>query len=363
MTRDEWRSARLLFSPELSSGELDYAELARPDVLSALRTQPFRGPVRRLRERLALRRGKLELERDLFGPLMHARRAVLGEAAHGAPRILVRVDEFPHCLAADSPDEFGTERYARFHDLLTGAGVPYLAAVLSRIPSKPYDPSADGSRPLDAAEIDYLQTMRSDGVEFATHGFDHRTRHKGNRRHSELVGLGELGLSSLLDRATAQLAEHGLDPKVFVPPYNRFSRGQYDELAGRYDVVCGGPESVGLLGFHRAPLWRGDAVYFPSYAPLYGRAEDAVRAVERLAALEIPVWAQVTLHWGWEAKDSFAGLERALGRLAAFARPWSELLDEVARSRDAVESAPASRLLASPARRRPGYAARSSRVA
>lgn len=364
MTRDEWRSARLLFAPELGSGTVDYGELARPEVFSAVRSQRFAGRVRRARERFALRRGRLDADNESFAPLMLARRAVLGDEAHGAPRVLVRVDEFPHCQVADQPERFGTDVYMRFHEILRDAGVPYLAAVLSQIPSEPYNPTATGSRELDDGELACLDTMRADGVEFATHGFDHRTRHKQSRRHSELSGLDDLALGALLDRATAELRVHDLEPKVFVPPYNRFSAGQYPELASRYDVVCGGPESVGMLGFHRSPLWRGDAVYFPSYAPLYGRAEDAIAAVERLAALEIPVWAQLTLHWGWELKDGFSSLERAVGRIAAFAQPWGEFLGEVAQSRDTVETGSSATLLASPARRRPGYgAARSKRVA
>lgn len=365
MTRDEWRSARLLFSPELTSGGLDYGELARPEVFEAVRSQRFPGPVRRMRQRLAQRRGKIGMEGDLFAPLMHARRAVLGDdAAHGAPRILVRVDEFPHCQADDDPASFGTEQYARFHEILKGAGVPYLAAVLPRVASSPYDPAGRESRPLDDGELELLERMRADGVELATHGLDHRTRHSSCRRHSELTGLNLPALAAVLDRGEAELLNHGIAAKVFVPPYNRFGRAQYDALAGRYDVVCGGPESVGLLGFHRAPLWRGEAVYFPSYSPLYGKAQDVVGAIDRLAALEVPVWGQVTLHWGWERNDSFASLERSVERLATFAQPWGSFLAEVAQSRDTVEAAPASRLLASPAQRRPGYAARrSARVA
>lgn len=364
MTRDEWRSARLLFGPELTAGTLDYAELARPEVFSAVHSRRFPGPVTRLRERLAQRQGRTNVESDLFGPLMNARRAVLGDEAHGAPRILVRVDEFPHCLAADRPESFGTKQYARFHEILKDAGVPYLAAVLGRVPHDPYNPAARGNRQLDESELAQLELMRTDGVEIATHGLDHRSRHKSSRRRSEMVGMGDAALGTLLDRATAEFMNRGLDPRVFVPPYNRFARGQYDELAARYDVVCGGPESVGLLGFHRAPLWRGDAVYFPSYSPLYGRSEDVVAGIERLAALEVPVWAQVTLHWGWEQEDSFASLERSIERLAEYAQPWGEFLAEAAFSRDVVEAVPSTRLLASPARRRPGFGAgRSSRVA
>lgn len=362
-TRDEWRSARLLFAPELASGALDYSELARPEVLSALRSRPLPSAPRRLSQRLAQRRGRLDAQAETVAAFMHARRAVLGEAAYGRPRVLVRVDEFPHCRAADEPELHGTAAYARFHELLHEAGVDYLVAVLPMVARDPYDPAGRDSRPLDAGELEQLALLRSDGVEFATHGFDHRTRESSARRRSELSGLSAAELTSLLDRSTARLADVGIAPRVFVPPFNRFDAGQYPLLARRYDVVCGGPESIASMGFQRGPLWRDDAVYFPSYAPLYGRAEDVVGELERLAALEAPVWAQVTLHWGWERKDDFRGLARSVERLAAFTRPWSELLVEIDTSRDAVAQPSTTRLLASPARRRPGYAARGRHVA
>ena len=83
-------------------------------------------------------------------------------------------------------------------------------------------------------------------------------------------GAGET--EQLLDDALAELARHEIRPDVFVPPYNRFDARQFEALARRFAVVCGGPESIGLMGFQRTPQWRGETVYLPSYAPVYGRA-------------------------------------------------------------------------------------------
>ena len=86
-------------------------------------------------------------------------------------------------------------------------------------------------------------------------------------------------------------------------------------LARRFAVVCGGPESVGLLGFQRTPLWRGEAVYLPSYQPLYGHArEQVLPAAQRLIERNIGVWAPIVLHWGWEADEDWLALERLLAR-------------------------------------------------
>ena len=50
------------------------------------------------------------------------------------------------------------------------------------------------------------------------------------------------------------------ETRVFVPPFNRFDAAQYPVLAERFEIVCGGPESVALMGFHGGPLWRDGAV-------------------------------------------------------------------------------------------------------
>jgi len=49
------------------------------------------------------------------------------------------------------------------------------------------------------------------------------------------------------------LDQLGIRTRIFVPPFNRFSRSQYPILASRYEIVCGGPESVVEMGFEATP--------------------------------------------------------------------------------------------------------------
>ena len=88
-----------------------------------------------------------------------------------------------------------------------------------------------------------------------------------------------------------------------------------------------------LLGFGMTPAWRGEAVYLPSYPPLYGHAEQVGAEVERLAALETPLWAPATLHWGWELEDDFDSLRRLCQTLSGRTCAWPEFLAAVASSR------------------------------
>jgi hypothetical protein len=172
-----------------------------------------------------------------------------------------------------------------------------------------------------------LVELAGEGVTIGLHGRDHRTRFASPRRHSELCGLDAAATERLLDDGMAELGALGIEPRVFVPPFNRFDRAQYPILARRFEVVCGGPESVGLLGFQRTPLWRGDAVYLPAYEPLYGRAREVTPAAARLIEEGAGLWAPIVLHWGWEAEDDYRELEALLVLISTCAARWEDFLE------------------------------------
>ena len=325
LSSDTERSARLVFASELRAGLVDGHDLARPDVERAVAGRPVPpAPVRRL-QRAAMKSGAFDFERRGLAPLAAARRAVLGPTAAAPPRFLVRVDEYPQAGAYDATDR-GHANFERFHSILAEAGVPYLIAVTPRVARNYLDPAETASRPLTDRELATLAQLSRDGVAFALHGVDHRTRDPRPRHRSELVGLDGAALDDLLDRGGAQLAEAGIRARAFAAPFNRFEASQYDRLARRYDVVCGGPETVPLLGFHRTPLWRGQAIYTPAYAPFYGRAAGVATAVDRSVAARPGVWIPVVLHWSWEADQGFGDLQRLARKLSGHARPWDELL-------------------------------------
>ena len=117
-----------------------------------------------------------------------------------------------------------------------------------------------------------------------------------------------------------------------MPPYNRFDARQWSILARRFAVVCGGPESIGLLGFQRTPVWHGQAVYLPSYEPLYGHAREVLPAAERLIERRVGLWAPIVLHWGWEADEDWVALERLLEAIAPHTACWEDFLAAVAAS-------------------------------
>jgi hypothetical protein len=329
MTSDERRSARLLFADELRAGLVEEEALGRSEVQRAVRSRAVPPAPVRLAQRLRMRRGGLSFESDCLPAFRAAREAVLGSRDRGAPRLLLRVDEFPHARAYDLPKRYGNEAFERFHEILRAAGVPYLIAVTPVVSRDYLDPRTRESRPMSAEERDLLVRVLGEGATAALHGLDHRTRDARPRRHSELGGLTRPELERRLDDALRALAGLRVRPRLFVPPFNRFDAGQYGALSERFDVVCGGPETVALMGYHRSPLWRGDAVYMPCYAPFYGRSRAVREALAGLGDRAAGLWLPVTLHWGWEADDGWSALERLAADAAPAAASWEDFLTAV----------------------------------
>jgi hypothetical protein len=327
------RNLRLLFDAAELAGVLDAKTLGAPAVSRAVRARRVPPRPWRVVQQLRYRQRAIDFERTAAEPLIAARRALLGDSAAAPPRFLVRVDEFPHYRALDDPVRFGTSTYERFHEIMLEAGVPYLIAALPQISREPLSPSASGSRPLEDGEVQMLRRLADDQVCFGLHGLDHRTRFLSPRRHSELSGLTSEQTEQLLDRGLQELGAHGIRPTVFVPPYNRFDGRQFRLLARRFDVVCGGPESIGILGFQPAPSWRGEAVYLPSYAPFYGHAREVLPAARRAIERSTGIWTPIVLHWGWEAQERWSDLERLVELIAPHTVRWEDFLAAVRRSR------------------------------
>lgn len=303
-----------------------------PAVRRALRTRRIPTPPERILQRLRMKAGQLSYRDSWLSPLQAARRQALGGAADGGPRFLVRVDEFPYYSGLDNP-KYGLQASKRFHAVMAEEGVPHLMSVVPQWTHEPLKPTGSGGRPLDDEDHALLEQMRQDGVTFAQHGHTHRTRFRNPRRHSELCGLDATGLTELLERGRAELAEAGVHTRILVPPFNRFDAAQWPVLEQLYDVITGGPESVMLMGFHGGPQWRGSAIYLPCYAPLYSSAEDILPAVEEMIASEVGGWIPIVLHMGWEIDDHYTALRRLATRIAPHTASWEDLLTAADASR------------------------------
>lgn len=323
-------TVRLLLARELRALPPWAVEPTVRTIAAGLRPEPrIRS---RVVDRLRLRTGRashLTAIRALAG----ARSDTLGAAVSGTPRLLVRVDEFPYAGSHDEPDRY-CEAFEAFEALMAAAGVPYLLAVTPRVTRDYLSPGGIADRGLTDAETAILRQLPRDRVAFGLHGLDHRTRAEDPRRRSEFSGLETESLGARLDRAHALLEPLGIDPRVLVPPYNHFDAAQYAELARRYEVICGGPETVRELGLQAGPVWAEGAVLLPSYPPVYGDAEQLRAGVWQLCTEGIDLWVPLVIHWEWEVAGGFRNLRRLLDDIAPLVEPWDTFLAELRWSRD-----------------------------
>jgi hypothetical protein len=330
-SNDGLRTARLLFARELSTGLIDEASLSGPAVRRATTPRPIPSPARRLVDRMRLRSG-LATHASAVAGFIRARREVLGARADGPARVLLRVDEFPRAGSFEGQRKSCTA-FKRFDAVMEAAGVPYLLAVTPRVAHDVLDPQDREDRALDVEERDVLASLPRERVTFALHGYDHRTRIGNPRARSEFDGLEPAQLHARLTQAHALLASLDINPRVLVPPFNRFEADQLGELGHGYDVICAGPETVSVLGLQPGPSWRGDAVLLPSYPPAYGHAADMLAGVSGLVDGGAGIWIAITLHWGWESDTGLGALTRLVDELAPKVAPWTAFLDEVRWSR------------------------------
>lgn len=339
--RDFERTIRLAFARELADGTVTERELAaRKDVVDALRPRPVPRRDVRIAERAAMKMGLLDFHTRFISNVRRARADLLGSAADGPPRFLIRVDEFPDSKALDDGRERWLTATKAFHETLVAEGVPYLMSIVSQYTHRPLDPAAAGGQALGDEDRTLIEQMRREGVTFAQHGATHRTRAADPRHRSELCGLDPEETEALIMAGQRRLAEVGIDTHVFVPPFNRFDRRQFAILARHFDVIAGGPESVPILGLHGGPVWWGDAVYLPCYAPLYARAGELPPVIDRLLTLAPGTWVPVVLHVSWEL-HSLRDLAVFARKVAPYAVSWDDLLDAVELSRNPL-TAPAT---------------------
>jgi len=339
--QDALRTARLFFSDELRDGAITDRDLmAHAAQLAGL--HPARVPRAQVRfaDRLAMKANLLDFENGFLSKVRKARRAMLGARADGPPKLLIRVDEFPDSSALDDGPERWRTASRAFHETLSSAGIPYLMAILPQYTHRPLDPDAAGGQPLDDDDRALIEQMARENVTFALHGLTHRTRYRSPRRRSELCGLDAPATEALIAAGRMRLAELGVFTRVFIPPFNRFDRWQFPQLARHFDVIGGGPETVPLMGYQGGPVWRGEGVFLPCYAPFYASARELAPAVDRLIALGVGTWVPLVIHVSWEIGDGFRSLAALARKVTPYAVSWEEFLQVVDGSRASSAMSP-----------------------
>lgn len=296
---DSERSRRLLFAPELAAGAITRVDLARAEVREATRSRRVPSRLSRRYQRRLMARDELSYLGETVERSLAARRAVLGDAAAGPPRLLVRLRAAGGIAAPALADA---------HAVLAEAGVPTLVAVAPRA--------------LDEAEAAAVDALRRAGASFAMDGLGVAPRKLDAKR-----------LEAEIEAAERRLAAWSVAPEVLAAVEPIAARPHWTAVAARFEVVVAGAEAVAWMGYHDTPLWRGEAVWMPSYPPFDGPAEQARAGLEQLAARDAALWVPVTLDADAEAADGLKALRIFAAEAAPYATAWPDFLDVVRASR------------------------------
>ena len=226
-------------------------------------------------------------------------------------RFLLRVDDFPSPL-------FPSEQFLAFHEIAAAHGLPYLLAVT------PFLERETGRVGLLDAELKILHRAVREGAELALHGFTHRSRYRNYA--SELLSMPAPTLRRELERAENYLREQGLRTTGFVAPFNSYDPFNVSVLAERYELLCGGPESVTAIGYRLGPSFFMQRLYVPSYRFAYDVQRQGLGRFDQLIGEAGGLIVPITLHWANEVKTNFASFRLLCGRLAGHTLSWTELL-------------------------------------
>jgi len=232
-------------------------------------------------------------------------------------RFLVRVDDFPRW---DLPEE----TFRQFDSILMAHEIQYFLGVTPCLAADPFDPTSPCHSGLTDKAIAVLETLVP-RVEVAMHGLTHRTR--GLPHRSEFVGMPPEEVEQALLRGLEVFDSLHIRPQTFIPPFNTIALSAVPVLARSFQVLCGGPESISLLGFRPSPSYLGGMLYLPSYPPAYGTARQMRDFVKRVQQWSPSVLVPLTLHWAWELRDNF----RALCALCDELTGWTVALRDIVR--------------------------------
>ncbi len=234
--------------------------------------------------------------------------------------LFLRVDDFP--AWTETMDAFIPEsEFLVFHDVLMRHHIPYLIAVTPQPCVRPLDRHEKRTQQLTPAEQEILRTAVRNGASIGLHGVTHRTR--SDRTHAEFWEMDNDFFEEQIRYGHLELERMtGVHTRVFVPPFNRITATQLNLLSKRFAVVCGGPESVPLIGRRDCERLANGCLYFPSYPPYYGRAHQILKALEN------PITAEalcITLHWEWERRRGYSELESLCAAIRERVRSWDNL--------------------------------------
>jgi hypothetical protein len=236
------------------------------------------------------------------------------------PVCVIRVDDFPRW-------DLQFSDYEKFHNILRNNKIPYLLGVTPHAALHPLEVDCTEFLNLEKDEIEFLKAAKQQSVTIAFHGYNHKTN--GEAR-SEFDSIDQRAIEQKIENGLRYLKENiGVTTDIMIPPFNHFGRWTIPILGKYFRIICGGPETLPILGLAQSPsLLEDNIVYIPSYRPLYGRTAYINRFLKKFIKKQKYAFLPITIHWAWEENEGYKDLQEFCSLIQNFdVISWDNLKD------------------------------------
>lgn len=204
------------------------------------------------------------------------------------------------------------ELIEQFIKAMKQGGISFVAAI----------PGNDLRRPEN---VPIIENIVEAGGSIGLHGYSHRGKY--GPYPSEILQMNFPELKELNESIKQAHLPVTCKPKIFIPPFNAISWEQIIYLGETYQIICGGPETARFTSYRYGPLvLENNALYFPSFFPLYGQAADMLDPglKQKIFMARAPLCC--TFHLQNEAQDGFSSLIKYIYKNHSIISDWNELL-------------------------------------
>jgi len=231
----------------------------------------------------------------------------------GEPLFLIRIDDFPHWNKT-------LNDFKKFHHIMEEFKTPYLLGVTPYLSLNRHNPFNTNFKILQPEEA---ETIKHPLIEIAMHGLTHQTNNI--RKNMEFAGLKEKEVSTKIEKGLEILRKSGITPRAFIPPFDEIDITSYGVISKYFRIITGGPASAKYLGYKVSPSFFKDAVYVPSYRPLYSTCQRAADFIKQ-HNIRRPVILLIVIHWANEEKEEYYHLKELLKVIKGNIFNWNDLL-------------------------------------
>lgn len=233
----------------------------------------------------------------------------LGLTKNNTPKIIIRVDDFPHWTKK-------IDDFIKFDNIMKKYRITYILGVTPYLAIQPHIPNSKDFRKLNKKEIKILKNgIKENRIILAMHGLTHKTT--SYKKYSEYINKPNKEIEREIEFGFKLFKEYGLPkPTILIPPYNSFNKDNLEIFKNYFKIITGGPETIKEFG--KIHLLKG-INYIPSYYPNYLKKNNIVKYKPQ-SNLNC-----ITIHWAWFNEEE---LNKLFYKIKPYILNYKEYVDK-----------------------------------